>query len=224
MNYAEVERHLAKAQSYLAKGEAWYRKAGEEIELAREAGATWPQIGDRLDRSKSWCQRVSEWAKSPANGGSPDTPIDWKRGSHGTTAEIQAGARKLLAEAPMEQVERIIETLPKERKQAVAAAAGHQYSKLREEMEERERNLTPAQHKEREAAGATIDTHVGRVMAPFSSLSIANHLEQATDLLKEMVEGHAVSPEVMTAIDTALAAFLDEYKVAQAMVGTEAGA
>jgi hypothetical protein len=50
----------------------------------------------------------------------------------------RSAARKILREAPLEQVEQIIDELPAERKQAVAAAAGDSYAKARQEHNERE--------------------------------------------------------------------------------------
>jgi hypothetical protein len=219
----EAERHLDKAESYLGKGDGWYRKAAAEIVAAQEADPSLSnrEIGERFDRSATWVREMATFATtSLPEAKSPK----WTRGSHATTAEIQAGAQKLLAEAPMEQVERIVEALPKKRQQAIAAAAGHGYSKLREEYDRREREMTPAQRKEREAAVGEVASHAGRVLAPFSTLSIANHLDSATDLLKEMIENDSLTSEMLKTIDTALAAFLDEYKVAQARAGMEAGA
>lgn len=218
----EAERHLDKAEGYLGKGDGWYAKAADEIIAARVADTTlgYREIGTRFGKSDKWARSLVTWRTSA----SPDTHVDWQRGSHATAAEIQAGARKLLAEAPMEQVERLVDALPKERQQAIAAAAGHGYSKLREEYDRREREMTPAQRKEREAAVGEVGSFAGRVIAPFSTMSIANHLDAATDTLREMVEQDSITSEMLATIDTALAAFLDEYKVAQARVGTEAGA
>jgi hypothetical protein len=212
-----AERHLTKAETYLGKGEAWYRKAGAEIAAAKEAGATWTEIGDRLDRSKSWCQKVIAWAESPANAGSVPTPFT----EPGREPTDVRGAKRVLREAPLEQVEQIISALPKERQQAIAAATGDRYAGRRQEHDERERGMTPAQRKEREAAGEEADQHVANLMSGFDHLNIATNLRVSTDILKEMIAKNTLTSEGLSHIDQALAEFLDEYKVAQAAVGQE---
>lgn len=69
-----AEKHLKKAADYLGRGDEFYRHAAAEIELARESGATWVQCGDALGRSESWCVKIVNWAKRPANDLSCSTP------------------------------------------------------------------------------------------------------------------------------------------------------
>ena len=129
-------------------------------------------------------------------------------------------AKRVLEHAPMEMVERIIEKLPKERRQKVAAAAGHRHAQVREAFEEKERNLTPVQRKEREANASTIDDFAARLTAPFVGASIVLHIEQATDELQEINEHNQMTPELEQAITAALIKLNQEFQVASAMAGS----
>lgn len=108
----QAEKHLAKAEGYLAKGEAWYRKAADEMRAAKNEGAIWPEIGDRLGRSKSWCERIVAWAESPANDASAPTPF----AEPGRDTPDVRGFKRVLAEAPMEQIETSLADLSPERR------------------------------------------------------------------------------------------------------------
>jgi|SRR5215471_10647544 len=119
----KAEGHLAKAEGYFAKGDAWYAKAADEIIAAKEADSTLSnrEIGERFGRSENWARRVVTWRTTST----PESPIDWGRGSHATTAEIQAGAEKLLKTAPLETVEHLVEKLtPKQAAKVAQAALG----------------------------------------------------------------------------------------------------
>jgi len=108
MNRA-AEQHLAKAEGYFAKGNAWYAKAADEIIAAKEADTTLGnrEIGVWFKKSDRWVRTIVTWRTTA----SPETPVDWERGSHATTAEIKTGAEKLLRDAP-EAIEEILENLP----------------------------------------------------------------------------------------------------------------
>lgn len=216
----DAQKHIDNAAKLLTKGDGLYRQAGEEILLAREAGATWTEIGKALDRSTTWCKDVARWAKTPAKAGLPEV-VPWTRGSHGTTAEIQAGAKKLLAEAPMEQVEQIISGLPKDRQTAIRAAAGDEYAKARQAEDERVRNLTPAQRKEIEAAKERIAQGPRAAVASFTALGVVGHLDQATEDLSQMIADQQVTPESIYRIEQAHERFATELEVARAMAGLE---
>jgi hypothetical protein len=204
-----AERHLAKAQNYLAKGDEYYRKVKPELEAAIAAGASQVEAARYLARSRKWVQDVLAW-DGQGSLYSEDTPARQRR-----------QAVQVLREAPMEAVERIIDELPRERRQAVAAAAGHAYSKARREYEEAERNLTPLQHKEREVASAELSAGIDRALGGFAAMGIVDHIEQATEDLREQVEKQALSADLLRAIDTAIDALLEEREVARAMFGLE---
>ena len=214
----QAERHLSKAEGYLAKGEEFYRKAAEEIRAAKDAGATWIEIGDQLDRSSSWLKTIVTWAEDPANRGLRATPYGGEK-----YAEKQAAnhARRVLRDAPLEQVEQIIGELPPERQRAVAASAGHKYLSARQDLAEEEHRRTPAERKEREAAGQAITEAGRKATAGFLSLGIAGHLEQATEELREIVADSSITPGNLEPITNALRNFLSEYEVACAMAGLE---
>lgn len=217
-----AERHLTKAEGYFAKGEAFYRKAAEEIVAAKEADYTLTnaQVGEWFGKSKTWVSNLVSWITSdPPEGTLPD----WKRGSHATEAEIQTGAKKLLAEAPLEQVEQIVASLPKERVRAIGAAAGNAYLGAKQKDAEDEANMTPAQRKAREASVAAVGRSARGMVAGFATLGIVGHIEQATEELAELNADSSVTPEMAEQIDRVLALFLVELEVAKGLAGIEGG-
>src|SRR5215467_8163704 len=117
----KAEGHLAKAEGYLAKGDAWYAKAADEIIAAQTADTTLSnrEIAARFNKGEKWVRSLVQWRTTST----PESPIDWGRGSHATTAEIQAGAEKLLKTAPLETVEHIVEKLTPKQAAKVAQAA-----------------------------------------------------------------------------------------------------
>jgi len=103
-------QHLVKAKEYLAKGEEFYRHAAAEIELAKESGATWTEIGDALDRSDWWCQQIVNWAKTPANSKSGrSAPFG---GEDRNAISDNAKAKRVLSDP--ERVQSLVNALPKE--------------------------------------------------------------------------------------------------------------
>lgn len=50
--------HLERAKAFIERGEDYYRRAGEEIIAAREAGWSWPAISEEL--AFLWCGDVFE--------------------------------------------------------------------------------------------------------------------------------------------------------------------
>jgi hypothetical protein len=213
-----AERHLAKAEGYLAKGDSWYHKAADEIVAAMEADTTLGQqkIADRLGKSRAWVRDIVAWHTS----GRP-AAISWHRGSHATTAEIQQGARRLLREAPLEQVEQIISELPAERQQAIGAAAGHRYLRARQDHDEAEARLTPAQRREREAGRAETQRLASKMTAGFATLGIIGHLEQVVEEMRELNADSSITPQQVEQIEAVLKDILTEVEVARAMAGME---
>jgi len=80
-----------------------------------------------------------------------------------------SGAKKVLADAPLETVERIVSELSPERKRALAAAAGNEYLKARQDYEEKEARLTPSERKEREAAAGHMTASALKATAGFAA-------------------------------------------------------
>lgn len=103
----EARKHIAKAKEYLAKGDEFYLHAATEMELAREAGATWVEIGDALGRDKSWCRKIAAWAKIPANKRVGATPF----AEPGREPREVRAAKALLRDG---DVQAIVNDLPKE--------------------------------------------------------------------------------------------------------------
>jgi hypothetical protein len=183
-------------------------------------GRTNREIGERFDRAEKWVRQLVAWRTSSA----PETnvPIDWKRGSHATVKEIEAGAVKLLSEAPGEQVERLIDSLPDERKQLIRAHADHEYSKFRQHAEEEERNLTDTEREEREEAVATVSAPGGLVhtaLKVFGAMRVVENLGAATEALREMQSDGVIDDEGVMKIAEALEEFVKEFDFARQLAG-----
>ena len=145
-----------------------------------------------------------------------------------TPREFQAAsdrrvALRVLKEQPVEIIERMVDELPRERRQEIEAHFGDSYARTRRQFDEHERNLTPAQRKEREAFGQAIANRVDRALAPFKAMSVANELDLATESLKELIADQSLTPEMIESIEKSLAEFLTELEVAKAMAGLEVG-
>lgn len=216
----KAEEHLDKAKDYLARGDDFYWRAGTEILAAQKADPTLSnrEIAQRFDRSEWWVREIVRWVATAR----PDTKPDWRRGSHATTAEIEAGAKALLRDAPMEQVERMIDALPDERKRDIGAAAGDSYLGMRQEFEDRLKNRTEAEIKADEARREQIMSSARRSVAGLQvTLGVVAHLEAAREELAELNADAAVTPEMAQQIETAFDAFAEEFRFARALVGEE---
>jgi hypothetical protein len=209
-----AEKHLAKAGDFLEKGESFYHKAAGEIVAAQRADSTLSnrEIGEQFGRSKEWVRQLVQWHTS---GTTSPTPY----AETGRPHQDQTAARKVLSTAPLEQIEQIIETLPRERRDAIGAAAGDPYRQARHEMNEQERRVTP---QERAARREASETQAERMLSGFTAMAIENHLYAATDKLEEMNKHHVELPgPVARRIEKALLAFQTEFDVAKMMVGLE---
>lgn len=121
----------------------------------------------------------------------------------------------------MEQVEQIVSSLPKSRQLAIAAAAGDRYATARQEHDEREARLTPAERREREQAGERLTRPVRQAAAGFTTLGISGHLEQAAEELNELNADASLTPKAMKPITRAHEAWVAAYEFAMQLVGDE---
>lgn len=218
MNTA-AQRHLDKAAGYVAKGEGWYRKAAEEIIAAQQSDPALSnrEIGKFFGKGDRWVRVLVRWSTTAS---SDDAPLPYSR-STDPTVEVR-NAKLSLSKMSNEEVEKVIESLPNARKAVVArAAANVEYRKARKAYEKEEANLTPAQIKEREAAAQALARPGRRVAAGFGAMGIANHLEQATEDLRQLVSDGELTAEIMEPVQNALLGFLVEYNVAAAMSGLD---
>lgn len=128
-----AERHLAKAETYIGKGESFYRKAADEILAAKEADPSLStrDIAARVGLAHSSVARILKWA---GGGAAAATPFARVEGD--TARKDREAAKRVLREAPMETVEKIISDLPPKRQRQVAAAAGDEKAKKITEMAE----------------------------------------------------------------------------------------
>jgi len=214
----EAQAHLAQAQTLVARGEEFYRQAADEIIAAKRVDPTltFRAIDQVLGAYDGFTGNIVRWRESNTK--------NLRLPHSGQYDRVKASlTRSTLRDAPMEEVERVIDELPRERQQQIAAAAGHSYHKARVEFNERERNLTPAERSEREAAGEALMQPVRQATAGFATLGIIGHLEQAHEEIHELVADNSLNRQLVRQIDRALEAIQAEMHVARALVGIETG-
>jgi leucyl aminopeptidase len=154
-----------------------------------------------------------EWVRTAAGG------VLTRNRGEGT--RDSRGARAVLRDAPLEQVERIISELPADRQRAIGAAAGQAYLQARQRHEDEEARMTPAQRREREATTAETGRSARSMAAGFATLGIVGHIEQATEELRELNADHSVTEEMARQIDQATNELVTEVEVAKGMAGLE---
>jgi transcriptional regulator with XRE-family HTH domain len=184
-------------------------------------------------RKHGWTQRRIADAT-----GVPQSTVDrWLRGYDESLTQVgqdpkltpnseqersdRAVARRVLSEQPLEFVERMIDELPRERRVQIGRAFDHSYSKARADHDDRERNLTPAQRSEREAAAEKLTLPARQAAAGFAALGIIGHLEQALEELHELTADGSLTSKLVRQIDRAHDAFGAELAVAKGLVGIE---
>jgi len=205
-----AERHLAFAKDYLAQGDQYYRQAKAEIDAAHAEGASVQEIAKGLGRSDQWVRDTLYW--------------DGKGTLYGKDTEARGVrmTKQVLREAPLEQIEQMISDLPKDRQAAIGAAAKDKYMTARHEYNETEKHMTPAQHKEREAAIATTGQQVGRMMIGFNMLGVCSDIGHAVEILKEINKEQIEIPtDQWRELDHILSEFVTELNVARMVAGLE---
>lgn len=209
-----AERHLAKAQGYLEKGDGFHRKAAEEMVEALEADPSLSvrAVAREIGRGEHYVRRLVDAARRAAQTGTFE--VDWQSGTN-VRSDVVA---KTLRDAPLEQVEQIISDLPRDRQKAIGAAAGNEYLKARTELESEERDMPPHERKEREAAAEVLSQKAREASGGFAALGIHGHLEQA---LEELQELEAFTAESLRPIIDIYAAIGQELLVKAAMVDLE---
>jgi len=124
----KAEQHVDRAKDYVARGEAFYRKAAAEIRAARDEDATWTEIASRLERSPTWVKDIVAWHETPANRGRYTGELPFSEGK-GEVAKRHA--RSVLRDAEPEVVADLLGD-PAIRQNV---AAGQRVHELRQEAE-----------------------------------------------------------------------------------------
>lgn len=216
MDHLQAAREcIAIAESGDSKRQA-YERAAEHVAAAIDEGMTQAHVATGIGKSRTEVQRLLRWRESGYEAATP-----WLSDGEATTRAAKSHTKKFLAEQPLEQVEQLIAGLPRDRQEAIGAAAGNTYLQARQDYREEKERMTPAERKEREAAGDAIIRPVREAAGGFASLGIAAHIEQATDDLRELVSDASLTREHITAIEEALDAFITEFQVARGMVGLD---
>lgn len=116
----QAEKHLQRAEGLFARGDGFYHKAVEEIVAAQKADSTLSnrEIGSRFGKTDSWVRSLVQWHTSADGRATPfagDTPQN--------RANELAKTKRVLREAPLEQVEHIVGALPAKQAAKLAQAA-----------------------------------------------------------------------------------------------------
>jgi DNA-binding transcriptional MerR regulator len=207
-----AERHVTKAKGYLAKGDEFYGKAADEMIAAQKADPTlsYKALAAEFDHGAEWARRLVAWRTNA----SYTMPFSEPKGGVATRH-----AKAVLKDAPLEQIETILDQLPRERRQAIGAAAKEAWMSTRQERDERIARRTPEERREVEQAQATVDASMRRVTGGLSASMVVSDLDGATDELKEMAERGELTPDVMRLIDEAHDRFVKELEFAKALIG-----
>ena len=236
----EKERALAQVAELSAKIErgetsldSWKWKRAEAMAAATDAGATQREIAqaagfayDAGRRESKGVQRHIAVARQYPSG--VDELVSWQEAYDAVTGfdreaaqdrTDRARTRRVLSDASLEQVEAIVADLPPERRQAIAAAAGNEYAKARQDYDDRERTATPGERREREQAQERITRAARQATGDFVSLGIIGHLEQATDELRELTGDASLTPDAARRIEAALDVFTAEFTFAKSLLG-----
>ena len=114
----EAERHLDKAKNYVEKGEQFYRKAALEIKEAQDADSTLVprEIAEQIGKSRPYVERLLRALAREQEG--DEFRVDWESGSN-KRGDVTA---KFLRDAPIEQVEQAMLSLPEDRQKQVRTA------------------------------------------------------------------------------------------------------
>jgi predicted transcriptional regulator len=188
------------------------------VALRDDHGWTEQKIADATGISQS---TVSRWLLAHEEG---LTQVG--KASRLTPVSVQAAsdmrvAGRVLADAPMEAIERQIEKLPPERRQRIAAAAGSPYHQARVEREEHERDLSVRERSERDAAVHTATAPARRLLAFAGSAAIVAGLGVARERLHEIISDGELTADAVREIEEARDAFDAEFQVACGLVGIE---
>lgn len=100
-----INKHLSNAREYIKRGEDYYRKAGEEMSVAKEEGWSWAAIAREVERSEGWVRRVVSWATKPSDptdspfGGQEENEARYARHDRRKVEEIASERPEVIAKA-----------------------------------------------------------------------------------------------------------------------------
>ena len=138
-----AKQHLTRAKDYLAQGEEFYRKAAEEITAAQEADPmlTQREIGGTMGRSQKWVSVLLQWHASENRDAMPFG------GEVAADRRERSLAKKVLREAPPEQIAELVSGLEPDKQRKITQALDNESAKRQKGREK------AAKAKERETLG-----------------------------------------------------------------------
>lgn len=108
--------HLALAKEYIAKGDNYYAKAADEIQvwLDEDASRTHEQAADRVGKGRLWVSRLLRARTNCDESVTQEFEVDWQSGSN-KRDEVASKVlrdpeqrRQVLASLPPDQIEEVI--------------------------------------------------------------------------------------------------------------------
>jgi hypothetical protein len=195
--------HLARARQFLAIAEAEnskreaYKMAADEIAAEKqETGETNENLARFLGRKKDYVTKLLAWRKS---GFEAETPFLMDK--QATNRAAISHTKKVLREAPMEQVEQLLSELPKERQEKIAAATGDHYMQAKHQELDRRKQQTDAEKAEELRDQVAMKKPFFELAAGLSAESIGGLLTAAAESLQQLAEQGMLTTKAMRLIE-----------------------
>jgi hypothetical protein len=185
-------------------------------EFARQAGTSHPRVSRHLD---AWNRAADAGHVPHASELTPgvDPDLDWdslpawgnfydasKAGGYNGGKDRDVSDQTIvnvLSTAPMEQVERVLEKLPKERQEQIAAATGDSYMQAKREAVERRSRMTDEERQADWEATERLNEIQRNLFGQEEALSIRINLLNAAETLERMIERGTLTPKAARLIE-----------------------
>jgi hypothetical protein len=217
---ARMDERLARAKAYLAiaeskdsKREAYKRAAKEIVAHKQETGETWETLARALGREQHYVKKLSQWERS---GFEAETPFLMDK--HATERAALSHTKRVLTQAPLEQVEQIIDGLPQQRKVKIAAAAHDSYFEESERKSE-ERQKTPRERRRTREFVDKVAKPIKTMLGSMRANAVLESLREAKEEYRLLVEEGELSLEAVHAIGDELEEFQRELEFGRQLVG-----
>lgn len=201
--------HLARARDYIAKGDAYYARAADEIAawLAEDASRTQMQAAEAIGRSVTWIQTTLRARRL-------GTEPDWQSGS--------TKSPKTIAREQPEKIAEAIAAAPPEAQRQIARALARDDQMAEtvvDEVARRPRPITPGRDTQHEIERTADDAVAADLTAQTSGLiAKAAHINA---LISEGAEFRRINPKELDRLSSGLDAAVDTAGRLQQMLAEQ---